>query len=63
MTPAKFLALARELNHKIPKHAFLLTVGGQSFEHGRQLTGIVRQAVPRVCERIRLLLSGIILTE
>jgi hydrogenase maturation protease len=56
-SPAILLALARELYQSVPRRALLLTIGGQSYEHGEQLSPIVRDALPAACERIRALLQ------
>jgi len=55
--PERLLALAQTLYGKVPGRAFLLTIGGQSFEHGERLSEVVQQAVPKACEEIRRLLS------
>lgn len=56
-SPVTLLALARELYQSGPDRAFLLTIGGQSFEHGEELSATVRAAVPVACEKIRALLQ------
>jgi hydrogenase maturation protease len=56
-SPASLLALAEELYGKVPARAYLLTIGGASFEMGEGLSADVRRAVPRATERIRTLLA------
>jgi len=58
LNPRRLLALARELYQKEPERAFLLTVGGASFEYGAQLSDVVRRAVPAACNQVKALLSG-----
>jgi hydrogenase maturation protease len=55
-SPEALLAFARGLYPDVPERAFLLTIGGQSFEHSEQLSPVVRDALPAACERIRALL-------
>jgi hydrogenase maturation protease len=63
LSPVELLVLARELYQRAPARAYLLTVGGESFEHGHQLSDVVRQAIPAACNEIRALLSGVSLPE
>lgn len=61
MDPATLLGLAHELYGSAPERAFLLTIGGESFEHGNQFSRAVRQAIPEALTRIKALLSGVTL--
>src|ERR1700691_1762962 len=54
LDPAALLALAQSLCGHTPAHAFELTVGASHFGYGEDLSGPLRQAVPRV---VRLLTS------
>jgi hydrogenase maturation protease len=63
LSPGELLVLARELYQRAPARAYLLTVGGESFEHGHQLSDVVRQAIPAACNEIRALLSGVSLPD
>lgn len=56
-TPERLLCLARESFEHAPSFAFLVTVGGASFEHGEQLSHQVADAIPAACERIRALID------
>src|SRR5580704_13017517 len=58
-SPAGLLALAQVSYGRMPGRSYLITVGGQSFEHCDQLSGIVQRAVPVAIERIRALLAGV----
>jgi hydrogenase maturation protease len=59
LDPEQLLNLARELYQSVPERAFLLTIGGASFEHGEQLSAVVRQAMPAASNQIKALLSGV----
>jgi len=39
----------------------MLTIGGASFEHGDQLSAVVRRAIPAARGQIKSLLSGVTL--
>jgi len=52
LDPPALLALAQELYGHVPARAFTLTVGAANFGHGEDLSGPLRQAVPRA---VRLL--------
>jgi hydrogenase maturation protease len=56
-SPEELLALAQQLYRGAPRHAFLVTIGGKSFEHGEHLSEIVRRAMPAACQRIEELLA------
>ena len=58
-SPEGLLAFAQELYGSAPKRAFLVTVGGQSFEYSKQLSKPVRRAVPLALNYIKALLSGV----
>lgn len=57
-SPAVLLALAGELYGKYPARAFLLTIGGSSFELTEKLSEPVRVVVPEAIERIKEILLG-----
>lgn len=57
MRPAQLLALAEQLYGHAPARAFLLTIGGESFAHDRQLSTPVLQAIPAALARIQALLG------
>jgi hydrogenase maturation protease len=54
LDPAALLAMAQSICGHTPAHAFELTVGASHFGYGEDLSGPLRQAVPRV---VRLLTS------
>jgi len=58
-TPESLLWLAQELYGKHPERAYLVTVGGDSFELGEELSASVCGAIPNVAERVKTLLSAI----
>lgn len=59
VTPALLLGLAKQLYERVPESAYLLTVGGESFEHPGRLSHSVRRAMPAVLTQIKALLSGV----
>ncbi len=63
MSPELLLALAAKLYSNAPERAFLLTVGGESFEHADHLSESVRGAIPYALELIKATLSGVSLPE
>jgi hydrogenase maturation protease len=54
LDPAALLAMAESICGHTPAHAFALTVGASHFGYGEDLSGPLRQAVPRA---VRLLTS------
>lgn len=60
-TPASLLGLAEELYKAHPVQAFLVTIGGSSFELSEELSEPVRKAIPEAVESIKALLSGVTL--
>jgi len=62
-SPASLLALAGELFGSQPRRAYLLTIGGDSFDLVEGLSEPVRQAIPHAIERIKAILSGVTLPE
>jgi Ni,Fe-hydrogenase maturation factor len=58
-SPSGLLALAQLLYGRTPDRSYLVTVGGQSFDHSDQLSEIARRAVPVARERIKALLAGV----
>ena len=63
MSPATLLSLAESLYGTYPERAYLLTIGGASFEVREGLSEPVRKAIPQAIERIKALLSGVTLPE
>ena len=59
MNPRQLLTLAGQLYQTVPERAFFLTIGGSSFEHGDQLSALVRQTIPAARNEIKALLSGV----
>jgi len=59
VTPAGLLGLAKQLYERVPESAYLLTVGGESFEHPERLSHSVLRAIPAVLTQIKALLSGV----
>lgn len=57
VAPATLLALSRELYGTLPRRAYAITVGGQSFELAEQLSETVQLALPEAVQRLRRLLS------
>jgi hydrogenase maturation protease len=58
LSAGQLLNLARELYGRTPERAFLLAIGGESFELGGPLSEFVRIAVSRACAEIRALLDA-----
>ncbi len=57
LSPAGIMRLAQELYGKSPR-AHLLTVAGESFETGDQLSTRAADAIPRLIKRIKTLLEA-----
>jgi hydrogenase maturation protease len=55
-TPASILKLALELYDRSPE-AFLITIAGESFDSGEELSAAVQEALPAVREAIERFLS------
>lgn len=62
-SPESLLRLARELYGQHPADAYLVTIGGASFELSEKLSDTVRHAIPHAVERIKALLSGVTVPE
>ena len=62
VTPAGLHGLAKQLYERVPESAYLLTVGGESFEHPERLSHSVLRAIPTVLTQIKALLSGVSLS-
>jgi hydrogenase maturation protease len=62
-TPASLLALAEKLYKVHPARAFLVSIGGGSFELTEELSEPVKKAIPHAVEGIKALLSGVTLPE
>jgi len=58
LDPPALLAMAGKLCGHTPAHAFALTVGAGHLGYGAELTGPVRQAIPRACRLIGNLLHA-----
>jgi Ni,Fe-hydrogenase maturation factor len=50
------MSLAHELFGGAPERAYLITIGGSSFEHGSEFSDAVRRAVPAALQQIQELL-------
>jgi len=59
MSPEALLALAAQLYSRRPERAFLLTIGGESFDHADHLSEPVRSAIPVAMDMIKATLSGV----
>ncbi len=59
MTPAGLLALAKQLYGNAPTAAYLVTIGGDSFELSEELTDVVWHAIPVALDQIKAILSGV----
>ncbi|HTZ46540.1 MAG TPA: hydrogenase maturation protease [Verrucomicrobiae bacterium] len=59
ITPQALLALARDLYGSHPSRAYLLTVGGASFDLKEGLSEPVSHAIPQAIERIKALLVSV----
>lgn len=59
MSPETLLALAAQLYSSAPERAYLLTIGGESFDHADQLSAPVRSAIPHALDLIKAALSGV----
>lgn len=56
--PAQLLALAQEVCGHAPERAFVITVGAGSFQYDEEVSGTVRQAVPRVVRLVGNLVTA-----
>jgi hydrogenase maturation protease len=56
VTPERLMSLAHELFGGAPERAYLITIGGSSFEHGSEFSDAVRRAVPAALQQIQELL-------
>jgi hydrogenase maturation protease len=63
MNPLTLLAMSRELYGKVPDEAFLVSVGGASFELSNQLSESARHAVPVALDHVKAILSGVSFPE
>jgi hydrogenase maturation protease len=63
MSPEALLALAGQLYSRRPERAYLLTIGGKSFDHPDHLSEPVRSAIPVALDLIKAALSGVSLPE
>lgn len=59
LSPENLLGLAESLYRRVPEKAFLLTIGGRSFEPGGELSPIVQQAIPGAIAQIEGLLESL----
>ena len=58
LDPPALLAFARDLCGHAPARAFALTVGAASFGYGEEISGPLRQAVPRAVRLLRNLIDA-----
>ena len=59
MTPAGLLSLSKQLYGRAPNSAFLVTIGGESFELSEELSEVARHAIPDALGQIKAILSGV----
>ena len=59
----ELLALSVQLYSRTPECAYLLTIGGESFDHPDHLSEPVRSAIPVALDLIKAALSGVSLHE
>lgn len=57
VSPERLMRLAQDVFGGAPERAFLVTIGGRSFEHGSEFTEPVQAAIPAALERIQQLLT------
>ncbi|MGB6131790.1 MAG: hydrogenase maturation protease [Acidobacteriaceae bacterium] len=57
LDPPALLALAKALCGRTPAQAFAITIGVESLGYGEQMTGPLRQAVPRALRLVESLLG------
>lgn len=57
LDPPALLALAQELGGRVPARAFVLTVGSANTGYGENLSGPMRQAIPRAVRLLGNLLN------
>jgi hydrogenase maturation protease len=58
MSPERLMALARSVYGRAPARAFLVVIGGSSFELGSEFSEAVREAIPAAVKEVKALLSG-----
>lgn len=58
MHPASLLRLSQELYGRVPRLAYLITVGGKSFKIGAQLSDAVSDAAPEVLSLVEEIVQG-----
>jgi hydrogenase maturation protease len=58
LEPAALLALAEQVCGNAPERAFVVTVGAGSFGYGEEISGRVRQAVPRAVRLVGNLMAA-----
>ena len=63
ISPESLLALAVQLYSNAPERAFLLTIGGESFDHADRLSESVRSAIPHALDLIKAALSDVSLPD
>jgi hydrogenase maturation protease len=58
LTPATLLALARSLYSRVPREAFLLTVGAARFDFSEKVSEEIEHGVAKAVEAIRLMIEA-----
>jgi hydrogenase maturation protease len=58
MPPDSLLALTQELYGKLPRRAYAVVVGGESFELGETLTETVQAAIPKAVALLQKIFAG-----
>jgi len=57
LSPAGVIAMSSQLYGRAP-HAFLVSLAGQCFDHGQQVSKVVADALPRVVSAVQQLVRG-----
>lgn len=58
LDPAALLALTQSLSGRVPAHVFLLTIGAGRLCYGEEMSGPLRQAVPRALRLVTNLVAA-----
>jgi hydrogenase maturation protease len=58
LDPPALLAMAASLCGHLPAHAFALSIGAGRFGYGTEISGPLRQAIPRACRLVDNLLRA-----
>jgi hydrogenase maturation protease len=58
LDPAALLAMTQSLSGRLPAHAFAVTIGASRFGYGEEMSGPLRQAVPRALRLVTNLVAA-----